>query len=220
MKKNHNENISRECHNQRSQVSPDTKMKNRKTWNRKIWTHRDCQQSEQLPLSQLGWLLGLIEQNQHKKSRRTTRPRKWHVRPGKASESSLSTWRIHGSLAIHCAHSEDSFCWFCHFVGTRPVWSESSLCAQRVVKDPSILHADSEDSDQTGRMPRLIWVFAGCTSRFVGFGMRRLKYRRITVHKFLAEDPEIEYLFYGAPSSCETRLLFCNDLFCLWLESV
>ena len=26
-----------------------------------------------------------------------------------------------------------------------------------------ILHANSEDSDQTGRMPRLIWVFAGQT---------------------------------------------------------
>ena len=37
---------------------------------------------------------------------------------------------------------------------------------------------------------------------------------------FLAEDPEIEYLFYGAPSGSETCLLFCNDLFCLWLESV
>ena len=45
----------------------------------------------------------------------------------------------------------------------RPVWSESSLCAQWVAKDPSFLHADSEDSDQTGRMPRLIWVFAGRT---------------------------------------------------------
>ena len=45
----------------------------------------------------------------------------------------------------------------------RPVWSESSLCAQWVAKDPRFLHADSEDSDQTGQMPRLIWVFAGCT---------------------------------------------------------
>ena len=48
-------------------------------------------------------------------------------------------------------------------LGIRPVWSESSLCAQWVVKDPSFLHADSEDSVQTGRMPRLIWVFAGRT---------------------------------------------------------
>ena len=36
-------------------------------------------------------------------------------------------------------------------LGIRPVWSESSLCAQWVAKDPRFLHADSEDSDQTGR---------------------------------------------------------------------
>ena len=48
-----------------------------------------------------------------------------------------------------------------------PVWSESSLCAQWVAKDPRFLHADSEDSDQTERMPRLIWVFAGRTGHFV-----------------------------------------------------
>ena len=48
-------------------------------------------------------------------------------------------------------------------LGIRPVWSESSLYAQWVAKDPSFLHADSEDSDQTGRTPRLNWVFAGRT---------------------------------------------------------
>ena len=48
-------------------------------------------------------------------------------------------------------------------LGIHPVWSESSLCAQCVAKDPSFLHADSEDSDQTGWMPRLIWVSAGRT---------------------------------------------------------
>ena len=37
-----------------------------------------------------------------------------------------------------------------------------------------ILHADSEDSDQTGRMTRLTRVFAGRTDHFVGFVMRRL----------------------------------------------
>ena len=45
----------------------------------------------------------------------------------------------------------------------RPVWSETSLCAQWVAKDPRFLHVDSEDSDQTGWMPRLIWVFAWST---------------------------------------------------------
>ena len=48
-------------------------------------------------------------------------------------------------------------------LGIRPVWSESSLCAQWVAKNQSFLHADSEDCDQSRRMPRLIWVFAGCT---------------------------------------------------------
>ena len=37
-----------------------------------------------------------------------------------------------------------------------PAMTQSSLCAQRVAKDPNFLHADSEDSDQTGWMPRLI----------------------------------------------------------------
>ena len=50
---------------------------------------------------------------------------------------------------------------------------QSSLRTQWVAKDPSFLHTDSEDSDQTGQMPRLIWVFAGCTGHFVGFVIRR-----------------------------------------------
>ena len=84
----------------------------------------------------------------HYLSRFMTKPTKWHVRPAKTQIS----------------------------LGIRPVWSESSLCAPWVAKDPSFLHADSEDSDQTGRMPRLIWVFAGRTCHFVGFVMRRLKF--------------------------------------------
>ena len=46
---------------------------------------------------------------------------------------------------------------------------QSSQCAQWVAKDPSFLHADREDSDQTGRT-----VFTGCTGHFVGFVMRWL----------------------------------------------
>ena len=57
-------------------------------------------------------------------------------------------------------------------LGIRPVWSESLLCAQWVAKDPSFLHVDSEDSDQTGRMHRLIWVFAGCTTTLLVLSCR------------------------------------------------
>ena len=61
-------------------------------------------------------------------------------------------------------------------LGIRPVWSESSLCGLWVAKDRRYLHADSEGSDQTGRMPRLIRVLAGRTCHFVGFVMMRIKW--------------------------------------------
>ena len=59
-----------------------------------------------------------------------TKPTKWHVRPAKTQIS----------LGIH------------------PVWSESSLSTHWVAKDPSFLHTDSEDSDQTGRKLSLRWA--------------------------------------------------------------
>ena len=93
----------------------------------------------------------------------------------------------HSLLYVHM-----SFCWFCLAITLSqnayyhmqkcicPVWSESSLCTQWVAKDPSFLHADSQDSDQTGWMPRLIWVFVGCTDHFVDFVMRQLVF--ILIH--------------------------------------
>ena len=48
-------------------------------------------------------------------------------------------------------------------MAVRPVWSESSLSAWRKLGSLATHWAHSEDSDQTGRMPMLIWVFAGRT---------------------------------------------------------
>ena len=53
------------------------------------------------------------------------------------------------------------------------------------------LHADNKDSDQTGRMPKLILVVAGRTSHFVGFVMRRLIL--FPIYKFVAP--------YSSPAS-------------------
>ena len=49
----------------------------------------------------------------------------------------------------------------------------SSLSAWRKLGSLPTHWAHSEDSDQTGWMPRLIWVFAG-RSHFVGSAMRQL----------------------------------------------
>ena len=48
-------------------------------------------------------------------------------------------------------------------LGIRPDWSESFLSAWKKLGSLATHWAHSEDSDQTGRMPRLIWVFAGRT---------------------------------------------------------
>ena len=57
-----------------------------------------------------------------------------------------------------CAPSEDSDQ---PGLGIRPVWSESSLSAWRKVGSLATHWMHSEGSDQTGQMPRLIWVFVG-----------------------------------------------------------
>ena len=51
---------------------------------------------------------------------------------------------------------------------------QSSMSAWRKLGSLANHWAHSEDSDQTGRMPRLIWVFAGRTCHFICFVMRWL----------------------------------------------
>ena len=51
-----------------------------------------------------------------------------------------ASWQHQQNEFVHPVQTQIS-------LGTRPVWSESPLCAEWVAKDPSFLHADSEDSD-------------------------------------------------------------------------
>ena len=60
-------------------------------------------------------------------------------------------------------------------LGIHPVWSESLLFAWRKLGSLATHWAHSEDPNQTGQMPRLIWIFAGRTFHFVVFVMRQLK---------------------------------------------
>ena len=56
----------------------------------------------------------------------------------------------------------------------QPGWTESSLSAWRNIGSSATHWIHCEDSDQTGWVPRLIWVFAGRTCHFIGFVRRRL----------------------------------------------
>ena len=86
---------------------------------------------------------------QRKKSRSMTKPTKLLVRPVKTQIS----------LGIH------------------PVWSESSMCTLWVAKEQMLLHADSEDSDQTGLMSRPIWVVTGTQVILLGSVMLQLNFK-------------------------------------------
>ena len=102
--------------------------------------------------------------------------------PLSTQQRAWSDWaHAQADLSLRWAHS--------HFVGfvmrrlkfckkcIRPVWLESSLSARRKLGSLTTHWAHSEDPDQTGHIPRLIWVFAGHTNHFVGFVMRWLIFR-------------------------------------------
>ena len=101
------------------------------------------------PVCTCSWVINAWErQNVNKMSQLMTKPTKLHVCPAKTQIS----------------------------LGIRPVWSKSSLSAWRSLGSLAIHWAHSKDSDQTGRMPRLIWVFAGRTCHFICFVMKWLIY--------------------------------------------
>ena len=47
----------------------------------------------------------------------------------------------------------------------------------------------TDQTGQTGRMPRLIWVFAGCAGDFVGFVILRLIWYYFPFIFCLSQDP-------------------------------
>ena len=85
---------------------------------------------------------------------------------GRKHNNSAASWQIQQNGM--CAQRKIS-------VGIRPVWSEFSLSAWRKLGSLTTHWAHSEDSDQTGRVPRLIWDFAGRTCHFVGFATAHIK---------------------------------------------
>ena len=68
-----------------------------------------------------------------------------------------------GGFCYHYSHSSDTICNIKLIfepthdkINISPVCSEASLCALWLAKDLMFLHADSEESDQSWRMPSLI----------------------------------------------------------------
>ena len=69
--------------------------------------------------------------------------------------------------------------WLCAKRRLRSAWAsaqsdQSLLSTWRNLGSLATHSLHSQNSDQTGRIPRLIWVFAGRTCHFIGFDMWRL----------------------------------------------
>ena len=142
-------------------------------------------------------------------SRRMTKPTKWLVR---------------------LAKTKISLC-------VRTVWSESSLSAWQHLGPLATHWAHSEDSDQTGRMPRLIWVFTWRTCHFVGFVMRRLVSFCLAFELYLVAGADLNYDVVaqevvgvtctdtsGASATgtyilpIEDAVIMCQHLFKIWIS--
>ena len=90
-------------------------------------------------------------------------------------------------------------------LGIRTVWSKSSLAWRNL--GPLTTHwAHSEDFDQTVRMPRLIWVFAGRTLILLvlscrgSFDVRFIIYNAANVDEVEARVPRFQFVYSCLPS--------------------
>ena len=97
---------------------------------------------------------------------------------------------------------------------------QSSLSEWRNIGSSATHWAHCEDSDQTGQMPRLIWVFSGVTYHFVGFIMRQL----ICFHgEILKIIPKLSSNIHSMClcdtfSKTDLKLLWSYLNFCYWSE--
>ena len=86
-----------------------------------------------------------------------------------------SYWWKYCPLVLLVAHQMWAAAWQNQLsVKVCPAKTEPSLCTQRIANDPRYFHMDSEGFDQTGLMPRLIWVFTRRTDHLFGFVMMQL----------------------------------------------
>ena len=109
-------------------------------------------------------------------------PRVLSVRKLKVKCNSRNKVEVHNilsyiTLCLQIMNRNDKKRMFGHVRPTKtnqPAHSDQSPSCR--LKKLCIQNAPSEDSDQTARMRRLIWIFAGCTCTKVRFLMLRMKY--------------------------------------------
>ena len=112
--------------------------------------------------------------------------------------SLLQLWLLFGIRVSHLMTKPTK--WLCVQRRLRSVWASAQ-------SDHSLLylHEESshwvhrEDTDQTGRMPRLIWVFAGCTATLLLFSWGSSEFCFCSVSSFVRQEhsycPLLSWIF-------------------------
>ena len=81
-----------------------------------------------------------------------------------------STFYLSSQVLLYLSHGMTKpTTWPVHPAKTLPSLISLRCALNGYLRVPSFRHADREDSDHTGRIPRPIRVFAGCTGHFVVF---------------------------------------------------
>ena len=109
----------------------------------------------------------------------------------------------------------------------RSAWASAlsgqcSLSAWRKVGSFATQWVHSEDSNQTGWMPRLIWVFAGRTCHFVGFVMRWFNFiPNIALYSYIVKKHFfIDAFLFKVISHVLKDILIWNYARGLWLTTL
>ena len=148
---------SRECHNHKPQPFPDPKRKRKPT---NLNKHKPNKRTKSTKISSLFPKRGNRNTKRTEKHKnKMTHGKTYNKSPRRINHKASNSKTNTGTTALERSVEQTD---------------QSSLGAQRVAKDPTFLHADSEDSDQIGWISRLI--FAGRTSLIVGFVVRWLNY--------------------------------------------
>ena len=139
-----------------------------------------------------------VKNNTLHMSRRMTKPSPWLQYPGLRQAVKYREYQSNVILVIWATSWQNQQNDMCAQQRLWSAWAsaqsdQSSQCAQWVAEDPMFLQADSEDY-QTGRMPMLIWVFAGRTCHIVGFVIRWLIYSK-SIWQFDSLKGKIIYEF-------------------------
>ena len=113
----------------------------------------------------------------------------WKIAAGAIKKSNHLSHNTNKNKNDWCVQGRDQ-------PGHTPILIRVFAVCSKDSQGPKALHADSEDSDQTGHISRLNWVFAGRTGHCVGFDVLWLNFMIVALPGLLEENTLIQLMWF------------------------